>query len=154
MRSRPVAVARPSTEDAIAEGLDAAMVRRVVERFYGLARADDVIGPVFRAHVPDARWGAHLDRITAFWEASLLGGKGYDGRPMQAHLGIGELEDRHFRRWLALFRFTVQEICPPAAARLFVDRSERIAGSFRINIAMHRGEDMIFQKPLDREDYP
>lgn len=144
----------PRSPEAVDEGLDEAMIARVVHRFYAQAREDPVIGPVFRAHVPDAAWQAHLDRITAFWSSSLLGTRSYDGRPMQKHLAIEELDDRHFRRWLALFRNTVTELCPPLTAQLFISRSERIAEAFRINIAMHRGDDLTFRPPLTREPYP
>lgn len=150
--SRPQRDPPPDPAAALAEGLDAAMIREVVARFYADARQDPVIGPVFRAHVPDARWQAHLERIEAFWCAALLGHKDYDGRPMQRHLGIPELEDRHFARWLTLFRRTVNTVCPPASARLMTDRAERIAASFRINIAMHRGQDLVFQRPLPPDD--
>ncbi|MDP5306279.1 group III truncated hemoglobin [Paracoccus spongiarum] len=140
--------------EAVAEGLDQAMIRRVVHRFYADAREDPVIGPVFRTHVPDDQWQAHLDKITAFWSSSLLGTGSYDGRPMPKHLAITELNDDHFRRWLALFRHTVTDLCPPNTAELFITRSERIAEAFRINIGMHRGEDLMFRPPLTREAYP
>lgn len=141
-------------DDAIAEGLDEAMIRRVVEMFYDMAREDALLGPVFRKHVADEHWAAHLDKITAFWAASQLGSKAYGGRPMGKHLAIDDLGDRHFMRWLALFRHTVTTICPPKTAGLFIDRSETIAASFRINIAMHRGQDLVFPRPLQRESYP
>ena len=144
----------PTPEQAIAEGLDEDMIRRVVHRFYDLARQDPLIGPIFLAHVPDDHWPAHLDKISAFWCSSLLGAKTYQGRPMPKHLAISELEDGHFRRWLALFRHTVNELCPPRTAELFVARSERVAEAFRINIAMHRGEGLSFRPPLSREAPP
>ena len=73
---------------------------------------------------------------------------------MQKHQAIPKLTDDHFRRWLALFRHTVNQLCPPKTAQLFVDRSERIAEAFRINIGMARGEDLMFRPKLTREDYP
>lgn len=146
--------AEPHRSEAIDAGLDRAMIREIVHHFYAQAREDPVIGPVFRAHVPDTQWQAHLDRIEAFWCSSLLGTGSYDGRPMPKHLAIGELDDSHFRRWLALFRHTVTTLCPPKTAALFVARSERIAEAFRINIAMHRGDDLTFRPPLTREAYP
>lgn len=147
---RPV----PRKGGRVPQGLDEALIRRVVYRFYDQARDDEVIGPVFRSHVPDERWDAHLDTIVDFWSSSLLGTGRYDGRPLPKHLAISELEDRHFRRWLALFRRTAEELCPPDVAALFVERSERIAASFRINIKMARGEDLVQVKPLDRETLP
>lgn len=135
------------------EGLDEAMIRDVVDRFYALARDDEVIGPVFRRAVPDDHWQAHLDTIAAFWSSMLLGSGRYHGRPMPKHLALPELTDAHFQRWLALFRFTVTELCPPDIGALFIDRSERVGNSFRLNIRMHRGEDLLHLKPLEREDY-
>lgn len=142
----------PDIERALNEGLDEAMIRRVVDRFYALAREDDVIGPVFLRVVPDEHWQAHLDKIVDFWSSMLLGSGRYDGRPMPKHMAIPELDDAHFMRWLALFRRTVEELCPPATAALFTDRSERVGNSFRINIKMRRGEEIMNLKPLDREE--
>lgn len=136
------------------EGLDEPLIREVVDRFYGRARDDEVIGPIFRRVVPDERWQAHLDTIVDFWSSSLLGTRRYEGRPLPKHFAIAELDDPHFQRWLALFRQTVEELCPPDVAALFVERSERIASSFRINIKMMRGEDLLHVKPLEREEDP
>ncbi|MDC9822865.1 group III truncated hemoglobin [Devosia sp. ZB163] len=121
--------------------LDEAMVRAVVESFYAKARRDDVIGPVFNRVIPDEEWPAHLDKITDFWSSMLLGTGRYRGRPMPAHIAIPELADPHFQRWLSLFRMTVEELCPPAVAALFVERAEVIGNNFRLRIAQFRGED-------------
>lgn len=154
MMARNATDPSPQRADAVAEGLDETMIREVVHRFYAQAREDAVIGPIFRKYVADSDWQAHLDAIETFWCASLLGSRRYQGRPLPKHVGITELNDSHFMRWLALFRHTVGQICPPQTARLFIERSERIAESFRINIAMHRGEDLVFHPPLKREAYP
>ena len=126
----------------VPEGLDEAMVRAVVNDFYRKARLDEVIGPVFNRVIPDEDWPAHLDKITAFWSSMLLGTANYDGRPMPKHLAIGDLADRHFARWLGLFKETVDELCPPAVAALFVDRAERIGHNFRLRLAQYRGQDL------------
>jgi hemoglobin len=98
--------------------------------------------------IPDAEWRAHLDLIADFWSSLLLGTRRYAGRPMPKHLAIAELGDAHFARWLALFRETAEEICPPPVAALFVDRAERIAQSFRLGLAFHRGEDTMAIEPM------
>ena len=136
------------------EGLDEAMIRAVVNEFYARARRDDVVGPVFNRVIPEAEWPAHLDKIADFWSSMLLGTGRYDGRPMPKHLAIPELSDAHFMRWLRLFRETVEQICPPDIAALFVERSERIGNSFRMNIAMRRGDDITTMGPLQREMPP
>jgi hemoglobin len=136
------------------EGLDDGVIRAVVDEFYARARRDDVIGPVFNRIIPDAEWPAHLDKIADFWSSMLLGTGRYTGRPMPKHMAIPELSDAHFMRWLRLFRETVEEICPPDIAALFVERSERIGNSFRMNIAMRRGDDITTMGPLKREAPP
>ena len=133
------------------EGLDETMIRAVVDRFYSDARRDPVIGPVFNRIIAEEAWPQHLSTIADFWSSMLLGTGRYAGRPMPKHMAIAELSDAHFMRWLALFRRTVEDICPPEIAALFIERSERIGNSFRMNIAMRRGEDITGMAPLERE---
>lgn len=135
----------------VPEGLDEALVRAVVDDFYAKARRDDVIGPVFNRVIPDDRWPEHLTVIANFWSSVLLGTGTYDGRPMPKHVAIPELADAHFTRWLKLFRETAIEVCSPEIAELFIERSERIGQSFRLNIAARRGEDITRMGPLPRE---
>lgn len=125
----------------IPPGLDEFLVERVVNSFYGKARLDPLIGPVFNRVIHEADWPAHLATIADFWTSMLLGTGRYAGRPMPKHLAIPELDDAHFARWLSLFKGTVDELCPPEVARLFVDRAERVGHSFRIGIAINRGDD-------------
>ncbi|ASV84147.1 bacterial-like globin family protein [Ochrobactrum quorumnocens] len=129
------------------------MIHTVVNHFYALVREDDVLGPVFRRAVADDLWQAHLDTIVDFWSSMLLGSGRYKGRPMPKHLALSEITDAHFRRWLALFRFTACDLCPPDIAALFIERSERVGNSFRLNIRMHRGDELMHLKPLEREDH-
>lgn len=117
------------------------MVRAVVEAFYARARTDDVVGPVFNRVIAAEDWPGHLDKITGFWSSMLLGTGSYMGRPMPKHIAIPELSDAHFQRWLTLFRMTVEELCPPDIAGLFVERAETIGNNFRIRIAQFRGQD-------------
>lgn len=133
------------------EKLDEALIRAVVDRFYADARRDPLIGPVFNRVIAPEAWPAHLATIADFWSSMLLGTGRYAGRPMPKHMAIPELSDAHFMRWLALFRRTAEELCPPDIAALFVERSERIGNSFRMNIAMRRGADIKDMAPLQRE---
>ena len=133
------------------EELTEPLIRAVVEAFYAEARHDPVIGPVFNRIIAPEAWPHHLDIITDFWSSMLLGTGRYGGRPMPKHMAIPELSDQHFQRWLTLFRQTAEKLCPPDVAALFIERSERIANSFRMNIAMRRGEDITGMAPLTRE---
>ena len=125
------------TEEIVAAtGIDEAMIERLVHRFYDRVREDPMLGPVFAARIAD--WSAHLQRMCAFWSSvALLTGR-YHGAPMPAHLPL-PVDAAHFDRWLALFRDTAAEICPPAAAAHFVERAERIAASLEMGIATARG---------------
>lgn len=152
MRGRP-APRRTIVIDGkpLPEVLDEAMVHAVVHGFYDAIRKDDLLGPIFNGHIAAEAWPAHLARMCDFWSATLLRTDRYDGRPLPPHLAIPELQEAHFRRWLTLFRATVERLCPPEVADLFLDRALRIAHSFRLAIAFHRGEDSMQVAPIARE---
>jgi hemoglobin len=114
-------------------------------------RRDPLIGPVFDAAIAPDEWPAHLDKLCAFWSATLLRTGRYDGRPLPPHLRIPGLGEAHFRRWLGLFRDTVRRLCPEDVAALFMDRALRIAHSFRLAVAFNRGEDTLSIEPITEE---
>lgn len=130
------------------EILDEKMVHDVVHGFYDEIRRDDLLGPVFNGAIPPDAWPRHLQKMCDFWSATLLRTSRYEGRPLPPHLAIPGLGEAHFRRWLTLFRATVRRLCPPEVARLFMDRALRIAHSFRLAVAFHRGEDSMGVKPI------
>jgi hemoglobin len=128
------------TSDAI----DEAMIDRLVRRFYGAAREDALLGPVFDAAVED--WEAHFATLRDFWSSVMLTSGRYHGQPMRAHAPL-PVDARHFDRWLAMFAEAADEVCPPAIARAFVDRARRIANSLELGIAVGRG---VRLRPGDR----
>jgi hemoglobin len=132
-----IASARPGVTAALmAEtGLDEAVLHRLVHRFYDRIRADARLGPVFAARVGD--WAPHLDRMVAFWSSVALMTGRYHGRPVPAHLPL-PIGPQDFARWLALFRDTAVEVCPPAGAALVIDRAERIARSLEMALESAR----------------
>ncbi len=117
-------------------GIDEAMIERLVRGFYARVQADPLLGPVFAARIQD--WEPHLQRMMAFWSSvALLSGR-YRGQPMEKHLPL-PVDAAHFDRWLALFEETAEALCPPAAARHFVERARRIAESLELGIAAGQG---------------
>ncbi len=114
-----------------------ASIERLVRMFYGRAREDAVIGPVFNASVAD--WDHHIANITDFWSSILLRTGRYGGRPMRPHLAL-PLHGEHFDRWLMLFESTAREVFSTEVAAAFIDRARRIADSFEMGIASMRGE--------------
>jgi hemoglobin len=122
-------------------GVTEEMIRDLVHAFYGKARLDPELGPIFNAAIGD--WDAHLAKLCDFWSSVMLMSGRYHGTPMQAHARLDAIKAGHFVRWLELFAETAQEVCPPEAAALFMDRAERIARSLQIGIAVTRGEDVL-----------
>jgi hemoglobin len=117
-------------------GIDEAMIERLVRAFYLKVQADPLLGPIFAAHIAD--WEPHLKKMFAFWSSVALHSGAYQGRPMPAHVFL-PIDARHFDRWLALFAETADEICPPPAARHFVERAANIAQSLELGTASVAG---------------
>ena len=118
-------------------GIDEAMIHELVHAFYTKLRADGALGPIFSSIITD--WEPHLAKMCDFWSSMLLMTKRYQGRPVPAHVKIAGLEKPHFALWLAIFETTAHEICPPAAAALFVDRAHRVAQSLQLALDFDRG---------------
>lgn len=114
-----------------------AAIARVISTFYGRAREDEVLGPIFNRAVDD--WDHHIEQITDFWSSILLRTGRYSGRPLNPHLRL-PIEGRHFDRWLELFEQTVREIESEGAADAYMVRARRIADNFEMAIGSMRGE--------------
>lgn len=127
-------------------GVDEAGLGRLVEAFYAKVREDELLGPIFEREVAD--WPEHLAKLKDFWSSTMLKSRRYDGRPLPPHLRLPEISDAHFARWLALFRETAREAMPELGAPAVTAMAERIATSFRMAIALHRGEDSTRVRPL------
>jgi hemoglobin len=125
-------------EDIVAHtGIDEAMIERLVQTFYGRARLDPLIGPIFENKVRD--WDKHLGRMCAFWSSIALMSGRYHGQPMVAHLPL-PVDTPHFERWLEIFAQAARHVCPPAAAAHFLERADNIAESLKLGVAVRRGE--------------
>lgn len=129
--------ARLTAEAMAATGIDEAMIRRLVNRFYARIRDDAMLGPIFTARIAD--WDRHLTQMVAFWSSVALMTGRYHGQPMRKHLPL-PVNARHFDRWLALWEDTARSVCPPAAADHFIERAHRIAASLELGIAGARGQ--------------
>jgi hemoglobin len=135
-KPEPRVIQRPPPP-GVEAGVDEAMIRALVHGFYDRIRADAILGPVFAAEISD--WDPHLAKMVDFWSSVVLMTKRYDGRPVPAHVKIPGLDRVRFAHWLELFERTARELCPPAAADLFIDRAHRIAQSLQLSLDFHRG---------------
>jgi hemoglobin len=129
---------RATRVDVMSErtGITDAMIAELVDTFYGRVRKDPLLAPVF-AKVEN--WDQHFANLRDFWSSVALMSGRYHGQPMQAHALLA-IEPQHFDRWLALFEQTASDICPPAAAAIFLEKARRIADSFEMAMATRRGE--------------
>lgn len=99
----------------------------LVSTFYGRARRDPLLGPVFEGAVPAHEWPAHEERIARFWSTVLRGTGRYRANPIEPHRSLGSLTEEHYRRWLQLFEQTCCEIWPAEVARSVHLRAQRMA---------------------------
>lgn len=126
--------ASPISEPQISES----MIETLVHSFYARVRRDPVLGPIFNAAIHD--WDTHLAKLCAFWSSVTLMSGRYKGTPMQAHAALPDIGPAHFTRWLGLFEQTARDVCPPAAALVFVEKANRIAASLQLGIGLARGD--------------
>ncbi|BCT66906.1 group III truncated hemoglobin [Nitrosospira sp. NRS527] len=83
-------------------------ISRLVHAFYGRARKDPLLGPIFEAHVTN--WDAHFVQMIDFWSMKLRGTSHFRGAPMPKHVALPGLTAELFERWLQLFRETTSEM--------------------------------------------
>lgn len=127
-QARYIVSARPemSAKLMAQTGLDEHMLRDLVHRFYAKVRSDHLLAPIFNTRI--SNWPLHLERMVEFWSSVALMTGRYHGRPVPLHAAL-PVAATDFERWLALFRETAQEVCPPAGAAHVIKRAERIAAS-------------------------
>ncbi|AFZ65741.1 truncated hemoglobin [Deinococcus peraridilitoris DSM 19664] len=131
--------ARLHPERRPADPLDAmggeAALRAVLRDFYTRARHDQVLGPVFTAHVHD--WDAHIDRVQDFWVTALSGIPRYQGNLNVAHAHLG-IRAEHLTRWLSLFEAACGEGLAPGHAALLTARAEAMGRVLRAKQSRER----------------
>jgi hemoglobin len=145
IKPEPRVLQRPPPPGAEA-GVTEDMVRALVHGFYDRVRIDPVLGPIFEREIED--WAPHLAKMCDFWSSVVLMTRRYDGRPVPAHIKIAGLDHPHFALWLELFGRTARDLCPPAAAAIFIDRAERIAQSLQLSLDFHRGHLPPHKAPI------
>lgn len=136
-RAHVEAIRQRKRAEAVAIGIDEALVDRVVESFYARIRGDALLGPIFAEKI--AEWPPHLAKMKQFWRSVLLGSGEFSGNPMVKHQAIPGLSDHHFSHWLTLFFQTLRDECPQAeGVKAFGQRARMIAESLLIGVEMHR----------------
>jgi hemoglobin len=117
-----------------------AQIHAVTARFYARLRQDPTLGPVFHAAIgrEEARWEAHVAKISRFWRNALLREPVYDGNPMQVHAANGAVRPEHFALWLAHFDATLAEVLPPELAAPWSRLAHRIGRGLSLGLEAAR----------------
>jgi hemoglobin len=122
-------------------GMDEEGLKRVVGLFYARIRQDAELGPIFNGAIKD--WPEHLEKLTDFWSSVMLTTGRYKGRPVPAHLKhLDRITPALFKRWLALWKDTTDELMAPGVAQALQAKATRIAESLQLA--------MFFKLPTGR----
>ena len=117
--------------DVLNETAEAEIVA-MVERFYDICLADELLGPMFRAEIPDLE--EHRAIVADFWSHSLLGTKRYQRGSAYAHHVHLKVVEEHFTRWLAAFAQATSEKLSPVLADKAMKRARHMTQSFRYGL--------------------
>ena len=104
-------------------------IEMMVRAFYDKVIKDPVIGPIFN-DIARVNWEKHLPVMYDFWENAIFFTGGYSGNPMKPHQELNRifpLQEKHFSRWLDLFKSTVDELFSGEKAELAKQRATSIA---------------------------
>lgn len=122
-------------------------IELLVYTFYGKIRKDDLLGPIFNAHIAEDDWPAHLSKLTDFWETNLFGVAKFKGRPSQKHQQVDKnldysIEQKHFGRWLQLWFSTIDELFEGDLAFKAKEAARKMAHGQFLYIWQHRPENL------------
>ncbi|MFD2055396.1 group III truncated hemoglobin [Mesorhizobium calcicola] len=138
-KSASVERARPVAEQPLSHvGVDRASIGKLVRVFYAKIRGNERLGPIFAREIT-GDWEPHLEKMTDFWCSVILKSGDYHGRPVPAHLKLGDVTEADFDIWQDLFGQTAAELFAPETAAVFVDRAERIATSLKLAMFFRLG---------------
>jgi hemoglobin len=111
------------------------LIKNLVDNFYSKVKIDPLIGPIFKKIIKD-NWDHHLSQMYDFWSGVALSSGRYQGQPMQKHVNIRGLEEKHFVRWLSLFKKNAYSICTKEIAEFFISKANTIAESLMLGISL------------------
>lgn len=118
-------------------------LHQLVGSFYDRVRQDALLGPVFDSRIAPEAWPAHLETITGFWTAALLGQDGgYRGNPGARHIRL-PIEAAHFERWLLLFGQSVDDMFVGEKAEEIKLRAARLGELFQFKIDSARRNGLV-----------
>ena len=118
----------------------------LVSNFYAQVRRDDLLAPIFKAHIAEDEWGTHLERLTDFWVTNLFGIACFKGNPMRIHRQVDQnldhkIDQVHFSRWLQLWFKTIDSLFEGSRAQRAKDAARKMSTGLFLAIWNMRPED-------------
>ena len=111
-------------------------IMELVKEFYKKLLADPVMSPIF-LKVAKIDLDEHLPILVDFWDSILFFSAKYKGNAMEPHLQLHDhypLKKDHFKRWLAFFNLSVDELFEGQKANLAKDRAKSIANLMELKV--------------------
>ncbi len=105
-------------------------VNQLVDNFYDKVLRDETIGPFFKA----INFDHHKPLMVDFWCFVLLDHTGYKTDVTAKHMHM-HLQENHFKRWLALFEETIDQLFEGDKAQLAIQRANIIGWTIQSKIA-------------------
>ncbi|MBK9254242.1 MAG: group III truncated hemoglobin [Saprospiraceae bacterium] len=108
-------------------------IELLVNTFYEKVKDDKVLSIMFA----EVHWDAHLPVMYDFWENVIFHTGNYTGNPMVKHQLIHQkhpLTHLHFKRWLAIFQKTADELFSGPNATTITQRAKSIAAIMEMKI--------------------
>jgi hemoglobin len=123
---------------------------RLVRAFYSRALTDPLIGWIF-TDVAKLDLEAHIPKVASFWQTILLGEPTYGGGAFAPHVALhhqtGGLKEAHFKRWLALWHESVDELFAGPRADLAKAHADRVARAFHARLEGRADPDEVQSFP-------
>jgi truncated hemoglobin YjbI len=105
----------------------------LVREFYGHARVDPLIGPVFARAIRD--WEGHYKMVQNFWSRTMLGTARYSGNPFGPHRDLN-LTPQHFERWIDVFTAAARKVLQPSAAERAIAKVQHMSVCFQAGLTV------------------
>ena len=118
-------------------------IRLLVDSFYGNARQDELLGPIFDNVITN--WDHHLPTMYQFWERLLFKSGDYQGNPFDKHVKL-PVGKEHFAVWIKIFLRTVDDNFFGPKANEAKRLAKNIAATFQLRMGID-GYDKDFAIP-------
>lgn len=120
-------------------------VSLLVNTFYRKIRANELLGPIFNAHIAEHEWPAHLEKLTDFWETKIFGIPKFKGNPTLKHTRVDQnlnntIAPKHFEEWLRLWFETIDELFEGSLAERAKNAARKMGTGQYLAILRNREE--------------